>query len=167
MNVQSMVRLITISLMLSFAPSLFAYQVSPMFHLFEVAGNSSKGSYEISNTGNNEIFIEAVVYSVSFDQNGNEQLTPEEDDFLILPPQGKIKPGEGRRFRVRYLGDALLSQTKVYRVIFEQIQTTDDSEDDTAQLEFLVDFSTVVFVSPVELQIASRISHPRRRVSLI
>lgn len=149
MYVLSMVRFILLVGAVLFIPGVFAYQVSPMFHLFEVAGNGSKGAYEISNTGNSEIFVEAVVYSVSFDASGNEQLIPEEEDFLILPPQGKIQAGEARRFRVRYLGDALLPQTKVYRVIFEQIQTSDNTEDDAAKLEFLVDFSTVIFVSPM------------------
>ncbi|GAM58956.1 P pilus assembly protein [Vibrio ishigakensis] len=67
-----------------------AYQVSPMFQTFEVAGRASQGSYEVSNTDPTEITLQAVVYSVKFDALGKEVLTPNEDDFLILPPQSKI-----------------------------------------------------------------------------
>ncbi|MEZ9631117.1 hypothetical protein BCT86_08790 [Vibrio breoganii] len=132
--------------------SVFAYEVSPMFQLLEVAGKNSQGSYEVINSDDDDIFLEAVVYEVSFDFNGKEKLTRAEEDFLVLPPQAQIKQGETQRFRVRYFGNALLPQTKVFRLIFEQIQTSDNPEGESTAVEFLVDFSTVVFVSPVKCQ---------------
>ncbi|ANO34884.1 molecular chaperone [Vibrio breoganii] len=136
---------------LFFAVSFFgyAYQVSPMFQTFEVAGRASQGSYEVTNTGAQEITLQATVYQVGFNPLGEEVLNQTDDDFLILPPQSKVASQGSQRFRVRYLGDALIPQTKVYRVIFEQIRTTDDSEEDSGSVQFMVNFSTVIFVSPM------------------
>lgn len=125
------------------------YQVSPMFQIFEVAGKASQGSYEVTNTGEQDITLQVAVYRVSFDALGKEQLEMSDEDFLILPPQSQISASSSQRFRVRYLGDALIPSTNVYRVIFEQIKTSDDSEEESGSVQFMVNFSTVIFVSPM------------------
>ncbi|MDN3715875.1 fimbrial biogenesis chaperone [Vibrio breoganii] len=152
---------VSILLLLMVSFNVSAYQVSPMFQTFEVAGKASQGSYEILNTGSQEIVLEAVVYQVNFDSLGNEVLNETGDDFLILPPQSKIAAQASQRFRVRYLGDALIPQTIVYRVIFEQIKTSDDSEEGSGSVQFMVNFSTMIFVSPMNCkpEVTSSISN--------
>lgn len=127
----------------------FAYEIAPMFQMLDVGGKGSKGSYEIVNSGDTDILVEALIHSVRLDSDNKEVLTPGEQDFLILPPQGRVPAGEMRRFRIQYLGNALIPQTKIYRVIFKQIATSDDSTDSEGQIKFLVEFSTAVFVSPI------------------
>ncbi|GEA50709.1 hypothetical protein VIN01S_15130 [Vibrio inusitatus NBRC 102082] len=127
-----------------------AYQVSPMFQLFEVAGTKSQGSYEVDNTDASDVILEAVVYRVGFNKDGTENLIRSDEEFLVLPPQSKIKAGESQRFRVRYLGNVMLPQTQTFRLVFEQIQTSDNPGEDSGTVEILVDFSTVIFVSPLK-----------------
>ncbi|GEA60846.1 fimbria/pilus periplasmic chaperone [Vibrio comitans] len=128
-----------------------AYQVNPMFQLMEVVGSQSQSSYQISNDSPTAVLLEIRAYKVEFDADSQEALTPADEDFLILPPQMRIEAGGNQRFRIRYLGSNQINQTAVYRVIFEQIKTT-EIETETSQVKFMFNFSTIAFVSPTECE---------------
>ncbi|GAM68172.1 P pilus assembly protein [Vibrio sp. JCM 19236] len=133
---------------LCFSSLVFAYQVIPMYQSLEIAGNKSRSSYQITNTRPKDALVEIKVFEVEFTSNG-ESLTPADSDFLILPPQLYIEPGRRQTVRMRYLGSEEIKETHIYRVIFSEVKTQ-DQEKEKGGVELLLEFSTVVFVSPHE-----------------
>ncbi|MDR9829188.1 fimbria/pilus periplasmic chaperone [Vibrio sp. FNV 38] len=128
----------------SFAVS--AYEVSPIYQLLESVGAKSQSTYTIKNIEKEEILIEVFAYGMEV-INGEELLTPADSEFLILPPQARVKAGGYQKFRIRYLSSEPLGSTEPYRVVFKQIKL--NSPNHTAsEVEMLVNFSTLAFVSP-------------------
>ncbi|GAM63224.1 P pilus assembly protein [Vibrio ishigakensis] len=135
-----------IAFLTAFSTTAFAYQVIPMYQALEIAGNKSRSSYQITNTRPKEAQVEIKVFQVEFTPDG-EDLSPADSDFLILPPQLSIQPGRRQTVRMRYLGAEEIKETHIYRVIFSEVKTQ-DQERKTGGVELLLEFSTVVFVSP-------------------
>ncbi|GEA60841.1 fimbrial biogenesis chaperone [Vibrio comitans] len=130
--------------LLLIAHCVWAIQLSPMFHLLDAAGAGSMNSYQVFNPSDTDVFIDISITKI----NGSEQL-PSDDDFLILPPQGRIPPNSAQRFRIRYLGD-MPTQTTLYRVTFEQVNPVELSDDQSSSVALLFKFSTSVMVSPLD-----------------
>ncbi|WP_394244663.1 fimbrial biogenesis chaperone [Vibrio astriarenae] len=126
--------------------STFAYEVSPIYQLLESVGSKSQSSYTIKNIEHEDIVVEVFAYGVEI-INGEELLTPADSEFLILPPQAKISAGGYQKFRIRYLSSSPIEKTQPYRVVFKQIQLN-KPESDTSEVEMLIDFSTLAYVSP-------------------
>ncbi|MFA0065644.1 molecular chaperone [Vibrio breoganii] len=140
--------LFSLLLLLTSSELALAYQVTPMYLEMEYVGRKAQASYQVTNNSSQPVMIEVLVRKVKIESDSNlESSENAEQDFLILPPQAVVEPNSVRRFRVRYLGDGEISATQTYRVLFEQIQTSDGTEDDT-QVKFLFNFSTIAFVSP-------------------
>ncbi|MPW36324.1 molecular chaperone [Vibrio sp. B1Z05] len=137
----------------------FAYQVTPMYMEMEYVGSKAQSSYQVTNTSNKEVRVQVSVQRIEIDPETNEETTLEADeDFLILPPQAIVAANSVRRFRVRYLGSEQVQSTHTYRVLFEEVQTNDGTVDD-AQVKFLFNFSTVVFVSPTAEECSNSLSY--------
>lgn len=129
-----------------------AYQVTPMYQLLDMAGRNSQASYQLTNEAKSDVFVEVKAYKVTFDEKSNEEiLVPAEDEFLVLPPQARVASNKTQRFRIRYLGEDALKSTQIYRVVFEQLQTQ-DNEFTNSNVEFLFNFSTIAFISPLDCQ---------------
>lgn len=127
---------------------VLSYQVVPMYHSLEIVGNKSRASYQITNTRPKEALVEIKVLKVELVGN-DERLTPADSEFLLLPPQLQIAPGRRQTVRMRYLGNAEISKTNIYRVVFSEVKTQ-DREVTSGGVDLLLEFSTVVFVSPNE-----------------
>ncbi|MDN2481286.1 fimbria/pilus periplasmic chaperone [Vibrio agarivorans] len=135
-------------LLLMILTSFFAnaYEVSPIYQLLETVGDKSQSTYTIKNIEHEDIVVEVFVYGVEI-INGEELLTSADKEFLVLPPQAKVKAGGYQKFRIRYLSAQALDQTKPYRVVFKQIKLNKPQQD-VSEVEMLIDFSTLAYVSP-------------------
>ncbi|MGX5914621.1 hypothetical protein ACR0ST_07830 [Aliidiomarina sp. Khilg15.8] len=79
------------------------------------------------------------------------ETVPAEDDFMLMPPQAYIMPGDFQVFRVRYLGDEPLEKSVGYRIIFQQLPV-DLAPVDGTGVSFLMHVHAPVYVSPVGVQ---------------
>ncbi|MGB5865220.1 MAG: fimbria/pilus periplasmic chaperone, partial [Sulfitobacter sp.] len=87
------------------SPAAHAQRVEPMRFELEPSGNGTQTTLQVTNTRSFPITIEAVPSVLTIDENGDETLTPADDDFLIFPPQVVIAAGKTQSIRVRYIGE--------------------------------------------------------------
>lgn len=143
-----MIRLILLMLTAFFSQLISAYEVSPMYLELEDRGKKTQNSYTITNPEEYSIAVEATVFKMERDADNVETLTPAEDEFLILPPQAIVKANQSQLFRVRFMPSGPIDKTVTYRVIFTQLEFEDDV-DEESNVTMLLEFATLVFVSPV------------------
>ncbi|MFA0134372.1 molecular chaperone [Vibrio splendidus] len=143
-----MTRIITLLFSLFFSSALFAYEVSPIYLELDDVGRNAQGLYKVTNVEEEPILLEVNVYQTDF-STGEEILTPTEDEFLVLPPQAKIDGLKSQTFRVRYMPTGPIKQTVTYRIVFSQIELENQiEEDEDSSISMLLEFATLVFVSP-------------------
>ncbi|WP_169628057.1 fimbria/pilus periplasmic chaperone [Ferrimonas senticii] len=116
-----------------------------MVQLLESAGAKSQGQYRVVNTGDQPLAVEVVISKRLVDGQYQEQLVAS-DDFMVLPPQAMVPPGQFQSFRVRYIGEPGLSASESYRISFEQVSL--DNKPTESGVEMLFNFATLVFVDP-------------------
>ncbi|UXA00785.1 molecular chaperone [Vibrio splendidus] len=124
----------------------FCYEITPMYQEMNEFGRKSLTSYTINNTQDRSLPVEIVVYDVSYGEAG-EELTLNEDSFLILPPQIMVGPLSSQKIRVRYIPSDALTTTKLYRIEFNELEVK-GQEDKESKIKTLLSFSTLAFVSP-------------------
>lgn len=128
-----------------------AYELTPMSIVLEEAGRNSMGTFRIHNTNEGPLTIElSTVRRILKD--GYYNITEAADeDFLLIPPQAYIEPGEFQVFRVRYMGADQLHQSVGYRVVFRQLPV-DLSHIDGDRIQFLMNVHAPVYVNPMGAQ---------------
>ncbi|MCA0936341.1 fimbria/pilus periplasmic chaperone [Vibrio alginolyticus] len=123
-----------------------AFQVEPMVQKLEAIGVKSQTEYRVENASEETLAVEAVVMARTIANGSEEQLVAADRDFLVMPPQATIQPGQFQSFRVRYLGSQENKQAVSYRIIFKQLPLKTEKEQ--SGVDLLFNFSTLVFVSP-------------------
>lgn len=124
-----------------------AYEVTPMSLILEEAGRNSMGTFRIRNTNSTPLTLELSSVRRVLEDGYYDISEPADDDFLLMPPQAYIEPGEFQIFRIRYLGEAQLSQSAGYRVIFRQLPV-DLSHIEGDRVQFLMNVHAPVYVNP-------------------
>lgn len=124
-----------------------AYEVIPTMVALDEAGRGASGVFRLNNNNAEPLTVEVSVYKRSVAPDGTFIESPAEDDFIVMPPQAFVEPGEFQIFRVRYLGEEALHRSESYRLMFRQLPV------DLAPLEgsgvrFLMNVGTLMFVSP-------------------
>ena len=123
-----------------------AFQIEPMIHSLQTHGANAQAEYRVENTGTEPLAIESEVFARSIISNIDESLEPADRDFIVMPPQAVIPPGEFQLFRARYLGSQELDESTSYRIVFKQLPLQYDA--DGSGVDLLFNFATLVFVSP-------------------
>ncbi|WP_164684147.1 molecular chaperone [Vibrio maerlii] len=134
------------TLLLLWSSLASSFQVEPMFQHLSNVGSRAQAEYRVENTGTEPLAIESAAYSREVISDIDEDLVPADHDFIIMPPQAIIEPGEYQLFRVRYLGSDKLNESISYRVTFKQLPLK--NEIDGTGVDLLFNFATLVFVSP-------------------
>lgn len=134
-----------------------AYEVTPMSLNLHETGRNSMGTFRIRNTHDTPLTLELSTVRRIL-ENGYYDITePADDDFLLMPPQAYIEPGDFQTFRVRYMGDEQLHQSIGYRIIFRQLPV-DLSHIDGDRVQFLMNVHAPVYVSPPGVRAALELS---------
>ena len=71
----------------------------------------------------------------------------ETDDLLIFPPQALIQPGQTQSFRVQYVGDPQMTQSKHYYVNVAQLPV--QRAPGEASVQVLYNFQVLVSIAPL------------------
>ncbi len=101
--------------------SAIAVTVSPMQVEMTSSGNRSHTTVTVINDGGEPMPIEAVVKSMTLDEAGKATTAEAGEDFLIMPPQTIIPAGATQNFRIQWLGEPMLDQSRSFYVFFNQV----------------------------------------------
>ena len=134
-----------------------AYELSPMSLVLEEAGRNSTGTFRIYNNNDGPLTIELSAVRRVLEEGYYNTTEPADEDFLLMPPQAYIEPGQFQVFRIRYMADQQLGQSIGYRIIFRQLPV-DLSHIEGDRIQLLTNVHAPVYVSPIGAQPALDLS---------
>jgi fimbrial chaperone protein len=100
---------------------------------FSPSGKAAKQSCMIINTNTRLLPLEIYVAKRTYNEAGEELLEEVDDDFLIIPQQLVLTPGEEKIISVVWNGPSELKNELAYRLIGEEFPLPDDDSDDGGQ----------------------------------
>jgi len=146
-----------LALMLSLGglPSAWALQVKPMVFDMSALGQDSRKVISVANDAATPVPMEVVVNRLDLGPNGEMIRTPGGgDDFLIFPPQTVIPAHATQTFRIQWVGDPDLPQSRSYNISVNQIpvQPPDSAPPGGTRLslQIVASFLTTVTVRPAQ-----------------
>lgn len=131
---------------LAYSPGAQASRVSPMSVELEPFGRGSVARVQFVNTSGREFPIEARTYRGVISEEGELELIPADEDFIVFPPQLVVAPREEQIFRIQYIGEPELDQAQVYYLSISQLPV--ELEPGAPQIQVLVNFNVFVSVEP-------------------
>lgn len=132
-----------------------ASRVSPMAVELDPFGRGSVARIEFTNTADRDFPIEVRAYLGEITEDGQLQLTPADDDFLIFPPQLVIAPLQGQVVRVQYVGEPDLDEARVYYIALSELPI--ELEGGTPKVQITVRFNVFVSVEPDGVSASPRV----------
>lgn len=130
------------------APPARAMSVSPTHLEMTSAGPLSRADIRVHNRSDRPLPIETVVSRVKRNAEGNEIVTRDEADFLVLPMQTMIPPGASQVLKVQWLGEPLIEESRAYRISVNQLPVAQPGVSKAVQV--VLNFVVIVNVAPPE-----------------
>ena len=128
----------------SLSPAM-AHEVTPMrVELVPQAGSRS-ALVSVRNTRENDLPFEVVALRRLTAPDGTETLDPADEDFLIFPPQGLVKPGASQSVRFEYVGDQNLAESRSYLLDVREVPVTPPG---FSGILTVYNFGVAVYVEP-------------------
>jgi fimbrial chaperone protein len=104
--------------------SVFAgsgFQLSPNLVELEPVGAGVSKNFSVTSTGDEPVAVQVRMVKREIMPDGKEVRFPEENDFLVYPPQMVLEPDERQLIKVVWVGDTALIKELAYRAIVEQV----------------------------------------------
>ncbi|XBQ15919.1 MAG: fimbria/pilus periplasmic chaperone [Oceanicaulis sp.] len=157
MRLKSIIAALSAALVIAFsAASVRAYEVEPLIFDLAPFGRAASQTILVNNTQQVPIVFEVVAERRFIDEFGEETREDAVDDFLIIPPQARVEPGESQQIRVRYIGRPDITESQHYALTVRQVPLEELQE---SGVQVLVNFAASVQVVPpraaAALQVAS------------
>lgn len=135
------------ALVLAFAPmAAQAARVSPMIAEVRPLGRGSIARVELTNDSQAEFPIEVQMFRGVISEEGELELTPADEDFLVFPAQRVVPARSQQVFRVQYIGEPELAASQIYYMQIRQIPVK--VAPDQSQVQVVVNFNVLVNVIP-------------------
>lgn len=149
MRIKSFVRAFALYAAAPFAMAIaatpaVAMTVQPVIIDLSAAGRQVSQVVTVQNTFQTPLPVELRAQSADFDENGLKGTNKDTDDLLIFPPQALIQPGRTQSFRVQYVGDPELAQSKHYYVTVAQLPVK--LPEGQSAVQILYNFQVIVSV---------------------
>lgn len=123
-----------------------ASRVTPMIVEMEPTGRNSVARIELTNDADRDIAYEVQMFSGDISEKGELSLTPADDQFIVFPPQAIVEGRSQQVFRVQYVGEDALSQSRVYYLTVKQIPVA--FQPGQNQVQVVVNFNVLINVVP-------------------
>ncbi len=123
-----------------------ASRVSPMAVELDPFGRGSVARIQFTNTADRDFPIEVVAYVGEITEDGQLELKPADDDFLIFPPQIVIAPLQEQIVRIQYVGEPEIDRARVYYISLSELPI--QLEAGTPKVQVTVRFNVFVSVEP-------------------
>ena len=130
------------------APGL-ALLVRPIVINLTSSGSRANSSIEVVNDRNRAVAVEVKVNRLTLPERGPPMVSADPGkDFLIFPAIASIPAGGRQVFRVRYIGDPALAQSKLFMFSSSELPVAENPTAKDAQIQVLYSIHSVVTVSP-------------------
>jgi fimbrial chaperone protein len=130
---------------LAVASPAAAQKVEPLIIDLSTSGPAAATTMRVSNTEDTQLAVEIVAEKRLVDENGVETREAADDDFIIVPPQLRVAPGQTANVRLRYVGDRALERSQGYVVTVKQVPL---AELQVTGVQVLINFAASVHVAP-------------------
>jgi fimbrial chaperone protein len=127
------------------APLALATTVQPILLDLNSSGRNMTGVITVQNTSASSLPIEIRVDQLRFGPRGAEVDHPSED-LLVFPVQAVIHPNQSQAFRVQWVGEPNLTESRSYYVTVAQAPVALPEGQSAVQVVY--NFQTLVNVSP-------------------
>ncbi len=138
-----------------------AYDLKPIVVQLSPTGAGSGQTLVITNSHDVPIAIEVRAYRRQQMPNGEDTLTPEEEDLLIYPPQMVIPPQTSQSFKVQWVGDPAPTRELAYRIVTEQLPikfTQEIEAGSNADLTVRYRYEAALYIVPSNAEPSARLS---------
>ena len=132
----------------AFAPArkADAMTVLPVILDLSATGRGMSQVITVENTFTNPLPVEMRIEGLTFDEKGAHGDGKDPGDLLVFPPSALIQPGQTQTFRVQYVGDPDLKQSKHYYVTVAQLPVK--LAEGQSAIQILYNFQVLVSVAP-------------------
>lgn len=128
------------------AQSAFAMTVQPVVLDLQVTGRGGSQVVTVENTFATPLPVEIRTQELDLTPDGLKPNGKDGSDLLVFPPQALIQPGQTQTFRVQYVGDPALAQSKHYYITVAQLPVKLPAGQSAIQI--LYNFQVLVSVAP-------------------
>lgn len=97
------------------------FQLSPNLVELEPVGAGVSKNFVVTSTGDEPVAVQVRIVKREILPDGKEVNSPEEDSFLVYPPQMVLEPNERQVIKVVWVGDTAPTKELAYRAIVEQV----------------------------------------------
>lgn len=129
---------------LAAAPGL-ATTVSPVVIDLQTSGRGVVANISVQNTGANSLPMEIKVQPLAATATGMNAAGEDKGDLLVVPPMAIIPAGQTQSFRVQWVGDPELAESKHYYVTVAQLPV--DLPEGQSAVQIVYNFQVLVSVS--------------------
>ena len=133
-----------------------ATTVQPVIVDLTAAGRKSSTTVEVQNDFKTKLPVELRVEAAEFVNGELKSTGKPSDDILTFPPSALIEPGRTQNFRIQYLGDPAIKQSRHYIVTVVQLPVAFTGQQ--SEVQVLYDFQVITSVKPLGGTPAIRIS---------
>lgn len=123
-----------------------AMSVEPMVLDLSTLGKGGQNSFKVVNTTAAKLPVEIAVSRLELGLNGEQKTTPAADDFLIYPAQAMIPVGATQVFRVQWIGEPEIGESRIYRFTVSQVPVK--LPENTNGIQIVMSFGLTVNVAP-------------------
>jgi fimbrial chaperone protein len=123
-----------------------AMSVEPLLLDIASAGKGVQQSFKVDNNSTAPLPVEIAVSRIEFGPNGEQTSQRAGQEFLIYPPQAIIAAGASQVFRVQWIGEPDLANSRSYRFDVSQVPVKLPKE--TSGIQIVLNFGVTVNVAP-------------------
>jgi len=127
-----------------------AMTVQPVVVNLQTSGRGMTQVITVENAFANPLPVELTVQELKLTEEGVSLTGVDPGDLLVFPPQALIQPGQTQTFRVQYVGDPELKQSKHYYVTVAQLPVK--LPEGQSAIQILYNFQVLVSISPAGAQ---------------
>lgn len=133
-----------------------AMTVSPMTIDMATIGQGGSAAISVVNPSARPLPVEVVVHRLELDLRGQSTRTPEDEDWLVFPPQAMIPPGGTQIFRIQWVGDPELEASRSYNFMVAQLPVA--LPEGVSGVQIVYNFAVMVNIAPPGVQPALEIA---------
>lgn len=122
--------------------------VQPVVLDLTAYGSGMSRVIAVENTFATRLAIELRIEELKFENGELVKTAIDPGDLLVFPPQAFIEPGETQNFRVQYVGDPDITESKHYYVTVAQLPVR--LAEGQSAIQILYNFQVLVSVAPAD-----------------